>query len=173
MMQRTYCGLVSEELLNQEILIKGWVKKTRKLGKLLFINVADRSGLVQVVLDDTNSHFATALDLKRESVVEITGLVRLRKEPNLELKTGKFEIELINLKIDSVALTPPLIIEDNTDALEDVRMDYRFLDLRRPIMQRNLFFRSKVINAIREFLVDRQFIDVETVSYTHLTLPTT
>lgn len=162
MMQRTYCGLVSEELLNQEILIKGWVKKTRKLGKLLFINVADRSGLVQVVLDDTNSHFATALDLKRESVVEITGLVRLRKEPNLELKTGKFEIELINLKIDSVALTPPLIIEDNTDALEDVRMDYRFLDLRRPIMQRNLFFRSKVINAIREFLVDRQFIDVET-----------
>lgn len=162
MMQRTYCGLVSEELLNQEILIKGWVKKTRKLGKLLFINVADRSGLVQVVLDDTNPHFATALDLKRESVVEITGLVKLRKEPNLELKTGRFEIELINLKIDSVALTPPLIIEDNTDALEDVRMDYRFLDLRRPIMQRNLFFRSKVINAIREFLVDRQFIDVET-----------
>lgn len=162
MMQRTYCGLVSEELLNQEILIKGWVKKTRKLGKLLFINVADRSGLVQVVLDDTNPHFATALDLKRESVLEIIGLVKLRKEPNLELKTGRFEIELINLKIDSVALTPPLIIEDNTDALEDVRMDYRFLDLRRPIMQRNLFFRSKVINAIREFLVDRQFIDVET-----------
>lgn len=162
MMKRTYCGLVNENQLNQEVLIKGWVKKTRKLGKLLFINVADRSGLVQVVLDDANQYFATALDLKRESVVEIKGLVKLRKEPNLELKTGKFEIDLIDLKIDSVSLTPPLIIEDNTDALEDVRMDYRFLDLRRPIMQRNLFFRSKVINAIREFLVDREFIDVET-----------
>lgn len=162
MMQRTYCGLVNECHVNQEILIKGWIKKTRKLGKLLFINVSDRSGLVQVVVDNTSPYFDIALELKRESVVEIIGLVKLRKEPNLEQKTGRFEIDLKNLKVDSIAITPPLIIEDDTDALEDVRMDYRFLDLRRPIMQKNLFFRSHVINTIREFLVSHQFIDVET-----------
>lgn len=161
-MKRTYCGLVSEENLNQEVLIKGWVKKTRKLGKLLFINISDRSGIVQVVVEDTNSYFSNAIELKREDVVEINGLVKLRKEPNLELKTDKFEIELVNLKIDSVSLTPPLIIEDVTDALEDVRMDYRFLDLRRPSMRNNLIFRSKVVNAIRSFLVNEEFIDVET-----------
>lgn len=161
-MKRTYCADVNHQLVNQEVLVKGWVKKNRKLGKLIFLDIRDRSGLVQVVVDENNSNFNVAKNLKRESVVEISGIVNLRKTANSEFANGDVEINLTTLIIDSVADTTPLIIEDNTDALEDIRMDYRFLDLRRPIMQQNLIFRSKVINCIRNFLVNNGFIEIET-----------
>lgn len=161
-MERTYCGLVNKDLVNKEVLIKGWVKKNRKLGKLIFLDVSDRSGLVQVVVNDSNKYYETLKSLPRESVVEILGNVLLRKSPNPDLPTGDVEIELLDLKIDSISKTPPLIIENETDALEDLRMKYRYLDLRRPIIQRNLIFRSKVANLIRNFLIENNFVEVET-----------
>lgn len=161
-MNRTYCGHVTHDLVDQDVLVKGWIKKNRKLGKLIFLDVSDRSGLVQIVINDANKYYETVKNLPRESVVEIIGKVNLRKSANPELANGDVEIDLTELKVDSISLTPPLIIENNTDALEDLRMKYRYLDLRRPIIQRNLIFRSKVANYIRNFLVDNGFIEVET-----------
>ncbi len=161
-MQRTYCGEITNQLIKQNVLIKGWVKKNRKLGKLLFLDIRDRSGIVQVVIDDKNINFELVKNLKRESVVEITGVVSLRKTSNDEIKNGDVEIVLSSIIVDSIADTTPLIIEDDTDALEDTRMNYRFLDLRRPIMQQNLMFRSQVVNRMRQFFVDNGFIEVET-----------
>lgn len=161
-MQRTYCGEITNQLIKQNVLIKGWVKKNRKLGKLLFLDIRDRSGIVQVVIDDKNINFELVKNLKRESVVEITGVVSLRKTSNDEIKNGDVEIVLSSITVDSIADTTPLIIEDDTDALEDTRMNYRFLDLRRPIMQQNLMFRSQVVNMMRQFFVDHGFIEVET-----------
>ena len=161
-MERTYCGEITNQLIKQNVLIKGWVKKNRKLGKLLFLDIRDRSGIVQVVIDDKNINFELVKNLKRESVVEITGVVSLRKTSNDEIKNGDVEIVLSSITVDSIADTTPLIIEDDTDALEDTRMNYRFLDLRRPIMQQNLMFRSQVVNRMRQFFVDHGFIEVET-----------
>lgn len=161
-MQRTYCGEITNQLIKQNVLIKGWVKKNRKLGKLLFLDIRDRSGIVQVVIDDKNINFELVKNLKRESVVEITGVVSLRKTSNDEIKNGDVEIVLSSITVDSIADTTPLIIEDDTDALEDTRMNYRFLDLRRPIMQQNLMFRSQVVNRMRQFFVNHGFIEVET-----------
>lgn len=161
-MQRTYCGEITNQLIKQNVLIKGWVKKNRKLGKLLFLDIRDRSGIVQVVIDDKNINFELVKNLKRESVVEITGVVSLRKTSNDEIENGDVEIVLSSITVDSIADTTPLIIEDDTDALEDTRMNYRFLDLRRPIMQQNLMFRSQVVNRMRQFFVDHGFIEVET-----------
>lgn len=161
-MQRTYCGEITNQLIKQNVLIKGWVKKNRKLGKLLFLDIRDRSGIVQVVIDDKNINFELVKNLKRESVVEITGVVSLRKTSNDEIKNGDVEIVLSSITVDSIANTTPLIIEDDTDALEDTRMNYRFLDLRRPIMQQNLMFRSQVVNRMRQFFVDHGFVEVET-----------
>ena len=161
-MQRTYCGEITNQLIKQNVLIKGWVKKNRKLGKLLFLDIRDRSGIVQVVIDDKNINFELVKNLKRESVVEITGVVSLRKTSNDGIENGDVEIVLSSITVDSIADTTPLIIEDDTDALEDTRMNYRFLDLRRPIMQQNLMFRSQVVNRMRQFFVDHGFIEVET-----------
>lgn len=161
-MERIYCGNISHQNLEKEVLIKGWIKKNRKLGKLIFLDISDRSGLVQVVLNDSNEYYELIKGLPRESVVEIVGKVVKRSNPNLEIKNGDIELELVNIKVDSIAMTPPLIIDNETDALEDVRMKYRYLDLRRPNMQKNLIFRSKVINTIRNFMIDNDFVEVET-----------
>lgn len=161
-MERIYCGNISHEHLEKEVLIKGWIKKNRKLGKLIFLDISDRSGLVQIVLNDSNEYYELIKGLTRESVVEIVGKVVKRSNPNLEIKNGDIELELVNIKVDSIAMTPPLIIDNETDALEDVRMKYRYLDLRRPNMQKNLIFRSKVINTIRNFMIDNDFVEVET-----------
>ena len=161
-MQRTYCGHVNRNLVDQIVLIKGWIKKNRKLGKLIFLDVSDRSGLVQIVVDDTNPYYEEIKNLPRESVIEVTGKVLMRKNANAELANGDVEIQLETLVVDSISKTPPLIIENNTDALEDLRMKYRYLDLRRPIIQRNIIFRSQVANYIRNFLVQNGFIEVET-----------
>lgn len=161
-MNRIYCGNISNEKIGTQVLIKGWIKKNRKLGKLIFLDVSDRTGLIQVVLNDSNTYYNQVKTLPRESVVEILGTVLKRSNPNNDIKNGDIELELNEIKVDSIAITPPLIIDDNTDALEDVRMKYRYLDLRRPIMQKNLIFRSKVINTIRNFMIENDFVEVET-----------
>ncbi|GAA5414530.1 aspartate--tRNA ligase [Ureaplasma ceti] len=161
-LKRTYCGEVSNALTNQQVLIKGWIKKNRKLGKLIFMDISDRSGLVQVVANETNPNYETLKSLPRESVVEVLGTVVLRKNANDNLKNGDVEIELNDLQVDSISKTPPLIIENETDALEDLRMKFRYLDLRRPNIQKNLVFRSMVANYIRNFLINQRFVEVET-----------
>lgn len=160
MAKRYYCGQPNEKLVKQTVCIKGWVKKIRKMGSITFLDVADRYGVVQVIVnEDINLQ-----NLTRESVVSIEGVVVLRKTPNTKLKTGKVEIQCKKLEVLSYAKTTPLIVEDETDALEDVRLKYRYLDLRRDCVRNKIIFRSKFIAALREILIKNDFIDVETPS---------
>ncbi len=157
-MKKLYCGHVNEKFINQDVTIKGWVKRIRKMGSITFLDIADRYGLVQVIVDETIN-----LDgLTRESVVMVKGLVVARKTPNDKLKTGKIEIKCSDLKILSLAKTTPMIVEDVTDALEDIRLQHRYLDLRRDAVRNKIIFRSKFINELRSYLIKQDFVDVET-----------
>jgi aspartyl-tRNA synthetase len=129
---------------------------------LIFLDVADRYGLVQVVVNESNSYFNEIYSIPRESVIEVTGIVNKRKNPNSAIPNGDIEIELEEFKLLAKSETTPLIVEDTTDALEDVRLKYRYLDLRRKPIQANIIFRSKLINAIRQYLLGREFVEVET-----------
>ncbi|MDE5767060.1 MAG: aspartate--tRNA ligase [Malacoplasma sp.] len=157
-----YCGNVCEKYLNNEICVKGWIKKSRKLGSLLFIDVYDITGIVQVVAEEKNKHFEECLKTPKESVVAIEGVVRKRSNVNKELKTGEFEIDLKSFKVYSKSKLPPFLIQDDTDGLEDLRLKYRYLDLRRPIVKSNIINRSKIINLIRNFFINNDFNEIET-----------
>lgn len=157
-MKKIYCGHVSNDYLNQTIIIEGWVKKIRNIGTISFIDIADRYGLVQVVSNNNK----VVSKLTRESVVCVEGKVLLRKTPNLKLKTGKFEIKVEKLIILCLAKVPPFLIEDKTDALEELRLQYRYLDLRRNVLQQRIIFRSKFIHSLRTFLINNNFVDIET-----------
>ena len=154
-MEKLYCGNVTEKYLNKEVLIRGWVKKIRKMGSISFLDIADRYGRVQVITNEVKN-------LTRESVVEVIGEVVLRKTPNDKLKTGKIEIKAKELKVISLAKATPMIVEDETDALEETRLKYRFLDLRRDCLRDKLIFRSKFIHELRCYLQSQDFIEVET-----------
>lgn len=127
-----------------------------------FIDLRDRYGITQIIVNHDFVNYELANSLRSEDVIIITGTVVERKSKNSQLPTGDIEINLTNLEVISKAQTTPLIIDDKTDALEDVRMTYRYLDLRRPIMQQKLFLRNKVIHLIRNYLQEKNFIDVET-----------
>lgn len=159
-MKRFYCNEITSKLLSEQVKVFGWVKKVKKLGKLIFVIISDRTGSLQIVLDESNQYFDVAKNLKRESVVMIEGQIHQKISTNDEQN----EIELLvnNLEILSNSETPPLIVESETDALEEVRMTNRFLDLRRSNMQHNIIFRSKVIHSIRNFLFNNNFIEIET-----------
>lgn len=159
---RVYCGQVNNEHLNQEIELFGWIKRSRKLGSLLFIDLYDRTGIVQLVLKENHHLFQKLLHLPKESVIKVVGKVVLRSNPNPELKTGKYEIDISELEIISVAKNTPFVISENTDANEDIRLKYRYLDLRRDIVKDRIIFRAKLIQAIRNFLIQQDFIEVET-----------
>lgn len=152
-----YCGCVTEKLLNKNIEINGWIRKIRKMGAITFLDVADRYGIVQVILKK-NYH----LDLTRESVVNVKGKVVLRKTPNKVLTSGKVEIIATNISLLSQAKTIPFVIDDNLVAFEDVLLKYRYLDLRRNVMQKKIIFRSKFIHALSNYLIEKDFIHVET-----------
>ncbi len=166
-LKRTHmCGFVSEDLLDQDVVVNGWVQKRRDLGGLVFIDLRDREGIVQIVFNkdiDINL-FEEAQKLRSEYVLAIKGKVAKRgdKAINPKMKTGQIEILAEELQILSKAETTPIYIEDNLDAAEPLRLKYRYLDLRRPIMQKTLFLRHKVTKTIRAFLDDNGFIDVET-----------
>jgi aspartyl-tRNA synthetase len=138
------------------------VKKNRKLGSLLFLDVADRYGLVQIVVDEHNKYFNEVFSTTKESVVEISGVVSVRKSINKNIPNGDIEIKLNDFKLLSKSAQTPLIVENETDALEEVRLKYRYLDLRRPINRNKIIFRSKLNNAIRNYLLSREFIEIET-----------
>lgn len=159
---KVMCGNVDGNLLNKEIIVNGWIKKNRKLGSLIFLDLYDLTGVVQVVVQQNNKNFELVSSLSKESVICVTGILRKRSNVNKELKTGEFEIDLKELQVYSRAQTPPFLIENKTDGLEDLRLKYRYLDLRRPIMQQNIINRSKIINYCREFLISKNFIEIET-----------
>ena len=163
-MRTHYCGLVTEALLGQTVTLCGWVNRRRDHGGVIFIDVRDREGYVQVVCDpDRASTFAVAENLRNEFCVQITGLVRARPEgtTNDQLKSGKIEVLAHELKVLNPSVTPPFLLDDD-NLSETTRLTHRVLDLRRPAMQRNLMLRYKVTMETRKFLDANGFIDIET-----------
>jgi len=172
MMKRTHNnGELRIANVGEEVCLKGWVAKIRDAG-IMFIVLRDRYGLTQLAINPEMADagvVAVAKELRNEYVVELQGRVIERESKNPEMETGDIEIEVLAINILSKAETTPLIIADETDALEDTRLTYRYLDLRRPVMQRNLKLRHQVISAIRHFLDANDFIDIETPYLTKAT----
>lgn len=161
-----YCGEVRPEHTGQTITVMGWVQKTRNKGSLIFLDIRDREGLVQVVLSQETADpalFEKAASLRTEYVVAITGKVQKREGAvNEKLATGEVEIRAEELKILSTAKTTPFQILDEVDTREDLRLKFRYLDLRRPKMQKNLRLRHQTVTAIRSFLNEEHFLEIET-----------
>ncbi len=170
-MRSQYCGEVNAAHIDQTVELCGWVNRRRDHGGVIFIDLRDRNGLVQVVYDpDIEDVFATAEHVRNEFVIRIKGLVRARPEGtvNKDLSTGEIEILGKELEILNSAETPPFQIDD-TDTSEELRLRYRYIDLRRPEMQERIILRSKVTRALRSFLESRDFLDIETPMLTKAT----
>lgn len=148
--------------INTEVTLYGWVQKKRDLGGVLFIDLRDRSGIIQLVINDDNECFNLAATLKNESVVKVSGLVRERENKNDNLKTGMIEVVISNLEILNQSIDLPFEIIDNTTALEDTKLKYRYLDLRRNPVKDRLITRHKIVTSIREYLNSLNFIEIET-----------
>jgi len=160
------CNDIDENFINEEIVINGWVQRTRDHGSLLFVDVRDRTGVVQAVFDESDDKdmFAEAEDLRSEDVVAISGIVRRRPEENInpELATGRVELAAEELEVISRAETPPFIVEDASRASEDVRLNYRYLDLRRPEMLDIMHTKHRIMQTTRNFLSERGYWEIET-----------
>ena len=148
--------------VNKVVELKGWVAKKRNLGGLIFIDVRDRYGITQIAVKPENANYEVANQLKNEYVIYVKGTVIERESKNKDLPTGDIEIDCIELKILNTSIQPPIIIADNTDALEDTRLKYRYLDLRRPCMQKFFITKSKITQAVREYLTSEDFLELET-----------
>ncbi|MGV3263037.1 aspartate--tRNA ligase [Cytobacillus pseudoceanisediminis] len=167
MFGRTYfCGEVTEKAIGEKVSLKGWVQKRRDLGGLIFVDLRDRTGIVQVVFNPEVSPeaLAAAEKIRNEFVLDIEGEVIAREEGtiNENLKTGRIEIKAEKVTIINEAKTPPFVIDDKADVSEDVRLKYRYLDLRRPIMFDTFKMRHQVTKAMRDYLDSEGFLDVET-----------
>ena len=162
----SYCGKVTEELLGQEVSVAGWVHRRRDHGGLIFVDLRDRSGLLQIVFnpDFSKSVHESAHSLRSEYVVSVKGKVVNRSEEtiNNDMPTGKVEIQVDRLEILSKSKTPPFMVDENTKVDEELRLKYRYLDLRRDEMQHNIALRNKVTFLMRQFLHDDGFYDIET-----------
>lgn len=158
------CGELSINDIGKEIVLMGWVQKRRSLGGLIFVDLRDITGLIQVVFDvDYNKEaFEKAEGLRSEYVIAVKGKVFERQSKNLEMATGEIEVYVEELRILDTAQTPPIYIKDNDDVSEQMRLKYRFLDLRKPEMQKNLLIRSRTSKVIRDFLYDNDFNEIET-----------
>ena len=150
--------------IGQEVTLSGWVQISRGLGGLTFVDLRDRYGITQLVfnMDEKPELTETASKLGREYVVRAVGTVRERSSKNADRATGDIEVDVSTLEILNASKTPPFTIEDETDGGDDLRMKYRYLDLRRTPLQHNLFFRSKLAVETRKYLADQDFIEVET-----------
>ncbi|KRL81336.1 aspartyl-tRNA synthetase [Ligilactobacillus equi DSM 15833 = JCM 10991] len=171
MKRTTYCGLVTDQYLDQEVVLKGWVQKRRNLGNLIFVDLRDREGIVQLVFNpevDADVH-KLAESLRSEFVVEVIGKVKARKTANPNLKTGAIEVEVNALKILNKAKTAPFDIDDNITASDELRLKYRYLDLRRPEMQKALMIRNRITQTVHAYLDKHHFIDIETPYLTRST----
>lgn len=167
MAKRTeYCGKISKDLLGQEVVLKGWVQKRRDLGDLIFIDLRDREGIVQIVFNASFSKEALEIaeSVRNEYVLEIKGTVVERAENvvNKNISTGEIEIEAKEIKILNKSKTTPFYIEDQVAVSDDKRLEYRYLDLRRPEMTKNIILRHKITQSVRNYLDNGGFIDIET-----------
>ena len=160
------CTEVSSQDIGETVTVMGWVQKRRNLGALIFIDLRDRSGILQVVFDENSvgkEGFEKAGTLRSEYVIAVTGKVQKRAAAvNENLKTGDIEVIAEQIRILSEAETPPFPIEENSQTKDEVRLKYRYLDLRRPDIQKNLMLRSKVIYLMREFMMNEGFLEIET-----------
>jgi aspartyl-tRNA synthetase len=169
-MRTDYCGNIDASFIDQTVTINGWVNKRRDLGGVIFLDIRDREGIVQVVFDpDVEDVFATANSVRNEFCVSITGRVRARPDSqvNADMRTGAIEILGKGLEIFNKSAALPL--DWNQENSEEQRLKYRYLDLRRPVMTERLVFRSKVTAAVRRFLEDQDFLDIETPILTKAT----
>ena len=168
-----HCGVLGKDMAGQHVILCGWVSKRRDHGGLIFIDLRDRSGIVQIVVDpDTaGSSFKTAEDIRNEYVIKVSGTVRMRDEAtvNANIATGMIEVMAEEIEVLNSAKTPPFYIQDNIDTDENLRLKYRYLDLRRPEMQRNLILRHKVTKLMRDYLDSRDFLEIETPMLTKST----
>lgn len=171
-MRSHYCGLVDEKLIDQTVTLCGWVDRRRDHGGVIFLDMRDREGVVQVVFDpDTEEHFQKADSVRSEFVLCITGRVRARTEATVNpgMASGRIEVLGKTLQILNSAQTPPFPLDAHHAVGEDVRLKYRYMDLRRPDMQRNLIARARITSAIRRYLDEHGFLDIETPILTRAT----
>jgi aspartyl-tRNA synthetase len=170
-MRTTYCGLVSEKLMDQTVTLMGWAHRRRDHGGVIFIDLRDREGLVQIVCDpDRPEMFKTAEIVRNEFCVKVVGKVRARPAgtENANLTSGKIEVLCLELEVLNASVTPPFPLDDE-NLSETVRLTHRVLDLRRPAMQKNLMLRYRVAMEVRKYLDDQGFIDIETPMLTKST----
>jgi aspartyl-tRNA synthetase len=165
-MYRTHhCGELSLEHLNQSVTLSGWVQKNRNKGFIIWTDLRDRYGITQLIFDEERTPkgvFEKAQGLGREFVIQIQGTVIERESKNANMSTGDIEVLVDNLSVLNASKTPPFTIEDKTDGGEELRMQYRYLDIRRSAVKEKLMFRSQVSMAVRNYLTEAGFIDVET-----------
>ncbi len=159
-----YCGVLRESNIGETVCVMGWVKKARDLGGLVFVDLRDRTGIVQLAFDENTEKavFEKALELKTEFVVSAKGVVRERSSKNPDIPTGNIEIFAESVKILGESETPPFDIVDDCKTNEELRLSHRYLDLRRPMLQNNIMFRAKVTKSIRDYLCEEGFIEIET-----------
>ena len=164
-MKRTdYCGNLRKENIGSKVVVCGWIQRQRDLGGLIFADLRDRTGIIQLAFDENTekSIFEKASGLKSEFVVMAQGVVRMRSSVNHDIPTGDIEIEVDCLKILGAAETPPFEIIDDTGAKEELRLKYRYLDLRRPTIQKNILMRHKIAKVTRDYFDENGFIEIET-----------
>ena len=159
------CGELRAAHINTEVTLAGWVQKSRDKGFMVWVDVRDRYGITQLIFDEARTPIEMiekAKSLGREFVIQVTGTVIERESKNTKMATGDVEVLVSKLEILNNALTPPFTIEDQTDGGEDIRMKYRYLDIRRNPVKDSLIFRHKVSMEVRKYLSDQEFIEVET-----------
>ncbi len=166
-LHRSYrCAEVNSKNIGETVTVMGWVAKSRNKGGIVFVDLRDRSGILQIIFEEKDcgaENFAKAEKLKSEFVVAVTGVIEARSGAvNPNLATGEIEVRASACRILSEALTPPFPVEENSKTKEELRLKYRYLDLRRPDLQRNLMLRSKVSNVTRQFLSEEGFLEIET-----------
>ena len=159
-----YCGELRMKNIDEEVVLMGWVQKKRNLGGLVFIDLRDRSGICQIIFDTDISEeaFKTAEKLGSEYVLAVCGKVRERESKNPNMETGDIEIIASSIKVLNKSETPPIYIKDDDNVSEELRLKYRYLDLRKPSMQKTLMLRSKVANIVRNYLTENNFCEIET-----------
>ena len=159
-----YCGTLRKEHEGSTVTVTGFVQRSRDLGQLIFVDLRDRTGIVQLAFDDNTAKevFEKAGTLRSEYVIAATGEVRIRSAINTEIPTGEVEVAVSELKIFSAAITPPFEIVENSNVKDELRLKYRYLDLRRPDLQRNIMMRHKITKTVREYFYDNGFIEIET-----------
>jgi aspartyl-tRNA synthetase len=169
-MRTDYCGNIDASFIDQTVTINGWVNKRRDLGGVIFLDIRDRAGIVQVVFDpDVADVFATANSVRNEFCVSITGRVRARPDSQINADMNTGAIEILGKGLEIFNKSAPLPLDWNQENSEEQRLKYRYLDLRRPVMTERLIFRSKVTGAVRRFLEDQDFLDIETPILTKAT----